>query len=141
MTKNKVTIKATDYKYPTKKERKEVIKSEPPLTSFDFPYVYAPTLLLSGESSIVDIHKSSNLYWWDHCLKNRIGSLTHAYMNSMVHFKRGIPDDVELFENEHFINRVQFDFYAETFYYYYFTVRDNIAQILNIYFSLKTIFT
>jgi hypothetical protein len=37
-TNKKIIIKATDYRYPTKKERAEIHKSEPPLRNFNFPY-------------------------------------------------------------------------------------------------------
>jgi len=132
----KVIIKAIDYRYPTRNELIDIYKSEPLLHNFGFPYVNSLAMLLDGESSTEEVNRGDQLYWWDHCLLNRIGSLTHAYRNSKVHYDRGIPNDTRQFEHEHYINRIQFDFYAETFYYFFSSVRDNIAQILNVYFYL-----
>lgn len=136
MPDNSIIIKADDYRYPTREERKKLYAVEPELRSFGFAYASTLESLLSGRKDAPMAHKKSNLYWWDNCLHNRLGSLWHSYINCLTHYERGIPEKEEDYSDHHYINRIQFDFYAETYYYFYATVKDNLGQILNIYFDL-----
>lgn len=65
-----------------------------------------------------------------------MGQLSHAYTHTLVHYKRGLPDDIKDYERQHYINRVQFDFYSETYFYFFASVRDTIAQLINIYYDI-----
>jgi hypothetical protein len=80
-----------------------------------------------------DVARKSQLHWWNHCLINRLGSLEHAYTHALVHYHQGLPDDVNAYEHQHYINRVQFGYYGETYFYFFVSVRDTIAQLTNIY--------
>lgn len=80
--------------------------------------------------------RRSNLHWWEHTLNNRLGSLRHAYDLALINYNRGLPDDVKKYRQQHFVNRVQFGFYAETYFYFFISVRDTIAHLVNIYFSI-----
>lgn len=137
MADKEIIIKATDYRYPTRDERKQVYDSEPLLRNFGFERVSTLFAVLNESKNAAETHKQNILYWWDFCLQFRIRNLSESYLNSLVHFERGIPDDLTKFEDHHYINRMQFDYYAESYYYLFSTVRDNIGQILNVYYSLK----
>lgn len=132
-----ITIKASDYQYPTIEERSAVYKTEPLISNFGFSNVSPLVAILNENKSPETMRRDDSLYWWDTCLQNRIGSLSHTYINALVHFERGIPDNMNDFNEQHYFNRIQFDFFAETYYYFFSTVKDNIAQVLNVYFTLN----
>ena len=136
MLNKSIIIKADDYRYPSREERKRLYATEPQLASFGFPYASTLGTLLSNRNEVSTAHRQSNLFWWDNCLHNRIGSLWHAYINTLTHYERGIPEREKEFDEHHYINRIQFDFYAETYYYFFSTVKDNIGQLLNVYFNI-----
>ncbi|CAM4428049.1 hypothetical protein SAMN06265348_12332 [Pedobacter westerhofensis] len=50
---------------------------------------------------------------------------------------RGFPEALALFEHNHYVNRLNFDYNAEIFYYHFSTVKDTVAQIMNIYYGLN----
>jgi len=132
-----ITIKASDYRYPSRAELKEVYKTSPDFSNFGFKSKNPIISLLTNERSIPEIHKADNLQYWDAILLNRNGSLMHTYHNAIIHFNRGVPDELESFTNkQHYINRVQFDYYAEYFYHHFSTVSDTIGQLLNVYFDI-----
>jgi hypothetical protein len=54
----------------------------------------------------------------------------------LVHYNRGLPDDVQTYQHKHFINRTQFGYYGETYFYFFISVRDTIAQVTKVYFSM-----
>jgi hypothetical protein len=137
MADNTITIKATDYRYPTREERKAIYTFEPDVRNFGFTHENPLVAILSKNKNIDQAYYRDNLFWWDNCLQSRIYSLSQAYLNALVHFQRGIPDKMDDFESQHYINRLQFDFYAETYYYLVAVVRDNIAQLLNVFYQLK----
>lgn len=132
-----VIIKATEFKYPTRAELKKIRPETPRLKPFGFPYVYEIVELLNNIGSMEDVARRSHLHWWDHCLVNRIGSLSHAYTTALIHFNRGLPDDVKTYQHEHYVNRAQFGYYGETYFYFFISVRDTIAQLMNVYFALE----
>lgn len=135
--KNAIIIKASDYKYPTRKELSEVYKATPDLHSFGFKSEHPFTNLITRQRTIQEVHRDDHLHHWDGILLNRNGSLSHTYHNALVHYSREIPDKLTDFEHRHYINRIQFDYYAEIFYYYFTTVADTLGQILNVYYNFN----
>ncbi|WP_454804665.1 Cthe_2314 family HEPN domain-containing protein [Mucilaginibacter phyllosphaerae] len=133
---NTIIIKASDYQYPTREELLEVYKNTPELHNFGFVSEHPFASLISDERSINEIYRDDHLQHWDAVLLNRNGALAHTYENAMVHFSRGVPDEIKYFGRSHYINRMQFDYYAEIFYYHFSTVKDTIAQILNVYYTI-----
>ena len=82
---------------------------------------------------------------------NKVGALEITYVLCKHYFDKGIPDDrwyispgtkgqsVEYdpdFEEEHYMRRFWFNHYAENIYLKYFSLWDNIIDIVNIYFDL-----
>jgi phage pi2 protein 07 len=131
-----IIIKADEFKYPTRDEIKKLKLERPRLNTFGFPYVYEMIELLDRINGMADVARRSHLHWWDHCLANRLGSLNHAYITALVHYNRGLPDDIKDYQYEHFVNRTQFSYYGETYFYFFISVRDTIAQLINVYFSM-----
>lgn len=131
-----ITYKATDFQYPTKEERKEFNKEYPKLTAFGFSHKSELESFFKNNLEIDEVSRESNLFWWDNCLQNRLGKLHEAYIYTMTHYSRGIGNKNSKFLEEDYLNKFLFDFYAETFYFLYFSVRDVVAQILNWYYSV-----
>lgn len=140
MSKNKtITLKATDFQYPSKEELRAISCSEPIFTLFSFPHIDASHGFFNDEENFSpkEIKKRNHLYWWNHSLENKIGSLTHSYALALVNFNRGAPDDLKSCNQENIVNRIQFDFYCETYFYFFASVRDVIAQIINVYYDIE----
>jgi hypothetical protein len=136
----KITFKAEDLKYPTDEELRYADSQCPKFTNFGFQRQSAIKSIFDRKP-VQDASIDENLFWWDLVLKNRFGSLRGAYYESLTHFRRGFKDDYkECTENE-ILNRLLFDSNAEVFYYFFFVTTDVIAQILNLYFSLKILET
>ncbi|WP_147273604.1 Cthe_2314 family HEPN domain-containing protein [Pedobacter chinensis] len=126
MPKNSIIIKAKDYKYPTTEELKWAYTVSPELSNFGFESKNPMISLISGKRSISEVHRDDQLQYWNNMLLNRNGGLLHTYHNAIVHYQRGVPDDFSNFEQNHYINRIQFDYYLEYFYHQFATVSDTI---------------
>jgi len=129
-------FKASSFKYPSRKERTNARLGFPKLMSFDFEDINEWESILTGNKDFEEVKKCSYLYQWDICLKNKIGKMRECYVYLTTNFNRGIPDIVESFRLDDHLNNFLFDFYAEAFYYFYFSTRDIIGQILNVYCDL-----
>ncbi|WP_321308932.1 Cthe_2314 family HEPN domain-containing protein [Marinifilum fragile] len=125
-----INISSEDFKYPSTDERINALKSYPELSYFDFEFQpFSFTILPT------DQHKKNHLFWWDKCLRSKLEKLQASYVYTKTHYERGIPEDEENFTNTNYINRTQFDFYIEVFYYYFISTRDILFQIVNIYYD------
>ena len=130
-----IIIKADDFTYPSKEETKLAINSLPDLKNFGFHEYRISTEILFQSKPLVAIKKENDLFNWDICLLNRLGNLRIAYVNASVHYERySLAKESKAAEK---IHKFQFDFYSETAYYFLFSVRDTIFQIINLYFDLK----
>jgi hypothetical protein len=135
MTNKPIIVKASDFQYPSKVELNQVYKNTPDLYSFGFTTEDPMKVFTADERSIREVYRDDHLHYWDGVLLNRNGALSLTYQYAVVNYIRGFPDDVKLYEHHHYINRMHFDYYAEIFYYHFSTVKDTIAQILNIYYE------
>jgi hypothetical protein len=134
----KITLKSEDFKYPTEEERYEIQKSCPKLENFDFKYNHTLALVINNGIPVDDASRRTNLFWWDYCLINRIGNLHATYIYTLTNYNRGFSDDYDKCTHIQLINKLLFDYYAEIFYYYFFSTRDIIVQILSNFYSLDT---
>jgi len=125
-----INISSDDFKYPSTCERKGAIKEYPELSHFGFEFQPFTFNILPA-----DLHKKDHLFWWDNCLQNKLGKLQSSYIYTKTHYERGIPESEENFTNANYINRTQFNFYIEVFYYYFISTRDILFQIINIYYN------
>ena len=133
---NIVIFKSNDFKYPSQDERKEAIKGYPDLECFDFEHKSGIKSILTDKMPLKEASRKENLFWWNSYLQNRLGSLQESYIYMITNYNRGFSDGyLKCHENE-YINKFLFDYYAEIFYYYLFSTKDIIAQILNLYFSI-----
>lgn len=137
MKKNTIYIKSEEFKYPSKKERAEAEIKFPTLKNFGFEYNNGIESILKNEKSFYETNKVVNLYWWDNCILNKIGKLNNAYVNTFANYNRDLIENGDEPIKGKYIHRLQFDFYAETVYYFLFSARDVVFQILNIYYDLE----
>lgn len=131
-----VTIKADEFRYPGLEELRKVNAETPGFTTFDFPFVSEIAAIINNFDKLDKITRASTLYWWEHCLVNRLGSLRRAYDLALVNYNRGLPDDINEYQPSHYINRGQFGFYGETYFYFFISVRDTLAHLINVYCAM-----
>lgn len=136
MGKKNIIIKADDFKYPSIKEREIAQKDYPQIDFFGFEYKSEIEAILNEKMTLEEASRNANLYWWDICLRNRLGKLHDTYTYVSTNYNRGFSDDYLKCSQYEFVNRLLFDYYAEIFYYYFFSTRDIIAQILRLHFCL-----
>lgn len=132
-----ISIKAETFNYPTKEERLNSNEDFPKLKVFDFEEKNAIDLHLNHN---IDLDRSSsyhNLYWWNNCLSNRIGKLHETFVYVHTHYHRGFLEDITTCSEIEIANKLQFEYYAELFYYFYVSTRDIVYQIVNLYCNCK----
>lgn len=132
----KIILKSSDYKYPSTEERKDVESNYPRIENFGFEYV-SEIKSIFDNNPLESVKRESYLFHWDICLLNKLGKLHETYIFLVTNYNRGVPDKFDETTIKEYLNSHLFDYYAEIFYYYYFSVRDNIGQILNVYFNLN----
>lgn len=130
-------IKSDEFKYPTREERLEAQKKYPKLNCFGFNYKSELELILVDNQSLDSASRSGNLYYWDNYLINRFGKLRETYIYTVTNFNRGFSDDYSECTQSQIVNHLMFDYFAEILYYYFFSTRDIIAQILTLYYNLN----
>jgi hypothetical protein len=136
MSENQVIIfKSKDYTYPTLAERNTASEFIPFIKSFEFNEIHSFISVLSNELSIDEATKIDSLCNWNLCLKNRLGKLKETFANSYTHYLRyrNMNDNESLYH----LNVYLYEYYCEIFYYYFFSTRDVICHVINIYFDLK----
>jgi hypothetical protein len=131
-----ITIHSKDLKYPSAKEFNKAYKNCPKLKIFNFKHNHPLVLIVNERMPMNDASRLSNLYWWDNCLLFRLQNVRDTYVYTLTNYNRGFLDDYAKCTHIQLINHLLFNYSAEIFYYYYFSTRDIIAQILNFYYSL-----
>lgn len=131
-----ITLRADDFRYPTKEERKKAKERHPELQHFDFKYQHELEAVLVNGKSLKEASSNNNLYWWNICLLNRLGKLSETYTYLFTSYDRSFPGTSNKYTQEEAVNRLQFDYYAEVFFYFFVSVRDTAGQIINIYYQL-----
>ena len=134
----KIKLRLKDFKYPSAKERKEVQKNYPKLEHFKFDYKNTLVSILSEKKTIKEASNQSNLYWWNYCFRNRLSMLYDSYLFTFTNYNRGFYDDYSKCTPTQAVNKLLFDYYSETFYYYFISSRDILAQLLRCFFSGDT---
>lgn len=132
----KIILKASSFKYPSKDELRLVDKKGFNLKVFDFGFEGLMTSILELNKPLKIAHKENSLNEWNRCLLNKIGKLSRTYSLAVVNFNRGIPERGQKFLKKHELNRIQFEYYCEIFYYFFFSTTDIIGQILNTHYDL-----
>jgi hypothetical protein len=127
-----IQIKSEDYKYPTAKERVDAYNQLPFFEYFEYDYGN-----FLDDNSFADRKRIKDLFWWNECLKNRFGKLRETYALFVTNFNRGIQDKISTCTSDNILNNILFDYYAEISYYYFFSTRDIIAQLVRVYFNLE----
>ncbi|WP_343522034.1 Cthe_2314 family HEPN domain-containing protein [Pedobacter sp.] len=136
MAKN-IILRAKDFKYPTKLELSKIDQDNPQLLPFDLKFKSVIHSILEEKKALPLVHKESLLNEWNRCLLNKLGKLGFSFQSVLTHYNRGFCrlDGKKL--KVHHVNRIQFDYYAEIFYYQFYSVVDTIGQIINVYFDLS----
>lgn len=126
----------TELEYPRKLEVAEIVPDIPKLPNFGFQPINEMRLLIEEELTFEAVKKSGDLFWWDNHLSNKLGKLRLSYIVAMTNYKRCIFQDPDNFSSTIELNRILFEYYCEGFYYHYFSARETILQITNLYFDL-----
>ena len=134
MIEHSITIKSSDYKYPTKEERVRVHADSRSLSPFGFEDIDELKALFEERLPFEEVKRLSDLYSWDTCLLNKLGKLTETNVLLKTSYQRGLLEQTEI---EKAINNYLFDYYTEIYYFYFFSARDLIAQIINVFYKLK----
>lgn len=130
-------LKSKYYKYPTLKEKESCRNSIPTFCDFNVPYVDEMNLVLSGKASMVEGARKNHLYHWNLHLRNRLGRLRETFWYLIIIYERGFDDVYKNCNDEEIVNKVQFSYYSEIFYYLFFSTRDVVGQFLNCLHDLK----
>lgn len=125
-------MESSDFRYPSFDERKKANIDYPKLMRFGFKDKNELESIIEHKMEFEDVNRDSYLFQWDICLQNKIGKLHESYVNLATNYNRTIPDFSDRTTKDDYINSLLFDYYTETYYYFYFSVRDIIGQILNI---------
>lgn len=130
-------LTANSFLYPTEKERRDINMRAPKIKRLKIEYESAIMNILNiTNPDIENAIRKEDIYWWNNCLDNRIGKLVETYTYVIAHFSR-IPKIPESSENIYNTDAFLLDYFIEIFYYYYFSTRDILAQLLNVSFNLK----
>lgn len=133
MAANKSNIVSSEsFKYPSKKERREINSSKISIKRLNIKF-YSSFVNLLKQNDFQSTINKENTYWWNLCLNNRIGKLSETYVYLMTHYNRLEEQQEDLVSPEKFL----FDYYVEIFYYFYFSTRDVLGQLLNMYYNLN----
>jgi hypothetical protein len=81
MSTNRIIIKASDYRYPSREELLEVYKKTPDLPNFGFVSEKPITSIIQNKRSLIDVHKDDNLQYWNNVLLNRNGAMVEIPIN------------------------------------------------------------
>ncbi|MDO5663996.1 MAG: Cthe_2314 family HEPN domain-containing protein [Bacteroidia bacterium] len=128
-------LKRKNFTYPTKEEVDIVYKTLPKLECFGFNFNETITIWGDEKLSLEQITRIDNLKYWDICLSNKLSKTRSSYEYLIVHFNRGVCEDLKSDDELTIINTAQFEYYAEVFYYFYFSSLDILAQIVSLYFD------
>src|SRR5215210_5453526 len=85
--KTEIILKSASFSYPTKDERKEIEKRIPKINRLDFKYKSAFIDFIEN-ADIENAIRKEDIYWWNHCLNNRIGKLNETYIYTITHYQR-----------------------------------------------------
>jgi len=131
-----IVLKSGDFKFPSEIERNEASKDYLFFKSFDFSYKSGFRSVLIDHLQPKEASRIENLFWWNMCLQNRFGFLYETYINLITNYNRGFKDDLTKCSDNEYVNKILFDYFSEIFYYYFFSIRDILGQILNLFFLI-----
>jgi len=133
-------LKAKDYLYPTKEEREVISNFIPMQHLFKFKQIDSVfDILFDDKMSAVEATKLENLYNWNICLSNRFGKLRESFTFAITNYNRGLNEITESSSSIEYLNVFLFEYYSEIFYYFFFSARDILCQIIKVYLELDQI--
>ena len=133
---SKKIIRSKYFKYPTSEESERLSDKLPTYKRFQFSPVNIVESTFQGQKPLKETHRIHNLHHWNKCLSNRLGKLKQTHLFLLTHYEREFKENHLECNEEQLVDRILFDYYSEIFYYFFFSVLDSIAQILNIYFKI-----
>lgn len=131
----KIILKSDTFKYPTKEERIEIGKVINQIPRFNIKY--KPSIIrIMKDNRVDDAIRMEDIYWWNNCLENRLGKVEQTYVFVNTHYNRHLQSIFDNLEDNH-TDKLLLDYFIEIFYYYFFSSRDILAQLLNLFYNLK----
>ncbi len=134
---SKRILKSRYYKYPSLRERTELSDGIPKYGKLDFKSINVITSALNGKQSLQKINKINVLNNWSRILSNKLFLLHETHLFLKTHYDRGFKENILDNNQRELADNILFRYFSETFYYFFFSVLDLIAQILNEYFDLN----
>ncbi|MCF8716489.1 hypothetical protein JM658_16830 [Joostella atrarenae] len=134
---NKRKIHSKYYKYPTSDERSAIAIKIPTYVRFNFESINIVESVFQLKRPLEEINQKNNLHYWNITLSNRLGKLKETHLYLLTHFDRGFKENHLDCNDKELVDHILFDYYVEIFYYFFFSTRDTLAQLLNIYFNFK----
>lgn len=131
----RITLMSDSFKYPTKVEREKIRKLTPSIDRFKVEYKSA-TIGILKNFSVEEAIRSEDIYWWCNCFNNRLGKLTETNIFLQTHYLR-VKVEKDKDPQNIYTDKILLDYFIEIFYYYFFSARDVLGQVLNIYYDLK----
>lgn len=134
---------------PTKAEYDRLIKDFP----FDDSILDESIFKYSvhRENSFEALHSGQQLITWNNHLRNRMYQTSWSWLYLTYFFDKGIPDERTFispgpggssikhlpdFEKNHHTIKAQFDYFADVFYFKFFSAWDTLGHILNFMYDL-----
>ncbi|WP_067151353.1 Cthe_2314 family HEPN domain-containing protein [Pseudotamlana agarivorans] len=131
------TIKNKFYKYPSLEEGLNQTKFIPNYECFLFKRINSITSVLNGDLETDEVNRRNNLDNWNRVLTNKLFKLHETELFLRVHFERGIQDNIIKSNEKELVDGIQFQYFVEIYYYFYFSCLDILAHILNCFYNLK----
>lgn len=130
-----IILQADTFKYPTKEERNEIQKHIPKIERLKVNYKPAVIGILQNQPFETAV-QDEDIYWWVNCFNIKLEKLTETYTYVKTHNSR--LEGIQNSETEnHYTDKILLDYFIEIFYYYYFSIRDVLAQLINVSEDLK----
>lgn len=129
-------LKRENYHFPSVEEMKFFDEKTPNLKAFDFKPFSALISVLNKEVAMEEAKRLEDLNSWYVVFSNRLLKLRETYMYLSIYLERGFPDNPNKCDEEEIIDYANFNYYSEVFYYYFFSTRDVLAQILNVFYDI-----
>lgn len=136
------------FSFPSPEEWNEIDKRYP----FDRLRIADRDLVYSAYPEGSFENFTGSLTAWRHHLHNRLAHARWSWVLLIFHFDKGIPDDEWFispgrsgasaeyfphFEPPHRLNKLQFDYYSDVFYYKLISALDTFGHLLNTIYGLE----
>ncbi len=128
---NKIYLESKSFTYPDEIERKQYSEKYKKFETIEVEYIHTLISMHNYKLTFEEAQNLEDINWCYNCFINRLNKLSQSHLYLITHYNRSR-------KNENlFTDKYLFEYYNEIFYYYYYSVRDIIAQLINEIEDLK----